>query len=75
MTPRDVCEAALGHSVGNAVEAAYIRDSLLTKRRTLMNDWAAYVGNRDVNTSPRGDESLTKSKDIGGHHIREAVPG
>lgn len=40
--PRDVCEAALGHSVGNAVEAAYMREDLLTKRQRLMSDWAAF---------------------------------
>jgi integrase len=38
--PRDLCEAALGHAVGDAVERAYQRDSLLAKRRALMNDWA-----------------------------------
>jgi integrase len=40
--PRDVAEYALGHAVGNAVEAAYMRDSLLAKRRVLMSDWAAF---------------------------------
>ncbi len=40
--PRDVCEAALGHSVGNAVEVAYMRDALLAKRRVLMADWAEF---------------------------------
>jgi len=40
--PRDVCEAALGHSIGNAVEAAYQRDALLAKRRVLMADWAEF---------------------------------
>jgi integrase len=42
--PRDVCEAALGHTVGNAVEVAYMRDALLAKRRVLMADWAAFCG-------------------------------
>ncbi|MEL0166954.1 MAG: integrase arm-type DNA-binding domain-containing protein [Pseudomonadaceae bacterium] len=40
--PRDVCEQALAHSLGNDVEAAYRRGDLLEKRRALMNDWAAY---------------------------------
>jgi integrase len=39
---RDVCEQALGHAIGNAVEAAYMRDSLLAKRRVLMADWADF---------------------------------
>jgi integrase len=46
MHPRDVCEQSLGHATGNAVEQAYMRDSLLAKRRVLMNDWADFCGNR-----------------------------
>jgi integrase len=42
--PRDVCEMALGHAVGSAVERAYMRDTLLAKRRVLMNDWAQFCG-------------------------------
>jgi len=41
--PRDVCEQALAHSLGNAVEAAYRRGDLFEKRRTLMDDWAHYI--------------------------------
>lgn len=40
--PRDVCEQALAHSLGNAVEAAYRRGDLFEKRRALMADWAVY---------------------------------
>jgi integrase len=40
--PRDVCEAALAHSVGNAVERAYLRNELLERRARLMADWASY---------------------------------
>jgi integrase len=43
--PRDVCEQALGHAIGDAVEQAYQRDSLLAKRRVLMSDWADFCGN------------------------------
>lgn len=39
---REVCEAALSHAVGDAVEQAYRRGDALAKRRALMNDWAAY---------------------------------
>ena len=38
-----VVEKALGHSIGNAVEAAYRRGDLFEKRRVLMSDWANYV--------------------------------
>ena len=42
--PREVCEAALAHAVGDAVEQAYRRGDALAKRRALMNDWAEYCG-------------------------------
>jgi hypothetical protein len=42
MHPRDVCETALGHSIGSAVEQAYQRDALIAKRRILMADWADF---------------------------------
>jgi integrase len=42
--PRDVCEMSLGHTVGSAVERSYMRDSLLSKRRLLMADWAEFCG-------------------------------
>lgn len=41
--PRDVCEQALAHSLGNAVEAAYRRGDLFEKRRALMDDWSHYI--------------------------------
>ena len=42
--PREVCEAALAHAVGDAVELAYRRGDALEKRRLLMCDWAVYCG-------------------------------
>jgi integrase len=41
-TPREVCEAALAHSV-TGVEGAYRRGSALEKRRHLMQMWGRYV--------------------------------
>jgi integrase len=41
--PRDVCEMALAHAVGNKVEAAYRRGDLFDKRRALMDDWARFL--------------------------------
>ncbi|MDR2325519.1 MAG: integrase arm-type DNA-binding domain-containing protein [Acidovorax sp.] len=38
--PRDILEAALAHTVGNKVEAAYRRKDALERRRPLMQDWA-----------------------------------
>ena len=41
--PREVVEAALAHTVRNAVEAAYRRSDLFQRRRRFMEDWAAYL--------------------------------
>ena len=41
--PREVCEAALDHAVGNQVEAAYARTDLFDKRRALMDQWGRYL--------------------------------
>src|SRR5688572_10113252 len=40
--PREVAEAALGHTIGNQTESAYRRGDLFTKRTHLMNEWATY---------------------------------
>lgn len=41
--PRDVCEMALAHTIESKVEAAYRRGDLFEKRRSLMDDWAAFI--------------------------------
>jgi integrase len=41
--PNHVVEQALAHTIGSAVEAAYRRGDLFTKRIALMNDWANYL--------------------------------
>jgi integrase len=41
--PREVCEAALAHSSGDRVEAAYLRTEHMQKRRALMDEWAGYL--------------------------------
>jgi len=38
--PREICEHALAHVVGDASENAYRRDSAVERRRALMQDWA-----------------------------------
>lgn len=40
--PREVCEMALAHSVGDQVEAAYRRGDLFGKRAELMREWAKH---------------------------------
>ncbi|WP_027172726.1 site-specific integrase [Methylobacterium sp. 10] len=44
--PREVAEAALAHSVGDATELAYRRGDALEKRRVLMDAWADFVSSR-----------------------------
>jgi integrase len=41
--PRDVCEAALAHSLKDKTEAAYKRTDLFEKRRKLMNLWTKFA--------------------------------
>jgi len=38
----DVVELALAHTIANKVEAAYRRGDMFAKRRSLMEDWAAW---------------------------------
>jgi integrase len=40
--PREICETALAHNVGNSVENAYRRSDLIEKRRALMDTWATF---------------------------------
>lgn len=40
--PREVCEQALAHTIGDAVEAAYRRGDLFEKWRRLMAEWAKH---------------------------------
>jgi integrase len=42
----EVAEMALGHAVGDKVEAAYRRGDLFEKRVELMNDWAEFVARK-----------------------------
>ena len=42
-----VAEQALAHTIGDKVEAAYRRGDLLDRRRSLMEDWAAFVGSTE----------------------------
>ena len=39
---KDIAEAALAHTVGNKVEAAYKRTKFLDRRREMMADWGKF---------------------------------
>jgi len=47
--PREVCEAALAHTVKDKAEAAYARSDLFEKRRELMERWARYLDSQPAN--------------------------
>ncbi|WP_048887027.1 tyrosine-type recombinase/integrase [Aurantiacibacter atlanticus] len=44
--PGEVAEAALAHTAGNKVEAAYRRTNYLEKRRELMREWSGFCVER-----------------------------
>ena len=46
--PRDVCEAALAHTIKNKAEAAYNRTDLFNKRADLMTAWDAFSTSKHV---------------------------
>lgn len=41
--PREIAEAALAHSLGDATERAYRRGDAIEKRRLMMESWAQYI--------------------------------
>ncbi|MEX0349862.1 MAG: tyrosine-type recombinase/integrase [Paracoccaceae bacterium] len=45
--PREVCEMALAHKVGDDTETAYARSDLFDKRRKLMDAWASYLARQE----------------------------
>jgi integrase len=47
--PDEIRKAASGHTVGDAVQAAYQRSDLLEKRRDLMIGWAEFLDNPSAN--------------------------
>ena len=47
--PRELAEAALAHTVGDAVERAYRRGDALERRRALMDAWTAFVEPKPAN--------------------------
>ncbi|MBU2982270.1 tyrosine-type recombinase/integrase [Lentibacter algarum] len=47
--PREMAELALGHRIGNRVEQAYHRETLVERRRLMMNAWAEYVSQESRN--------------------------
>jgi integrase len=55
---REVAEAALAHTIGDAVEEAYRRGDLFEKRRRLMQAWADYCDRQ----AAKGEGEVVKLK-------------
>jgi integrase len=59
--PRELCEIALSHAIGET-ERAYMRSDLFEKRRALMDAWGAYctrpVGENVVSNQQGGDSII-----------------
>ena len=64
---REVVEAALSHSVGNAVERAYRRSDAFAKRRRLMEAWSGYCGRMATETRA-GGRLLRQQLSVGEAH-------
>lgn len=62
--PREVAEAALAHTVGDAVERAYRRGDALEKRRKLMQAWAGYVEPKPHGSNVRQLHASTSSTQL-----------
>ena len=51
-TPHAVAEAALAHTQGDKVVAAYQRGDLFQKRAALMQEWAEFCGRMPADVVP-----------------------
>jgi integrase len=51
--PRELIETALAHVIGDKAEQAYRRSDALEKRRSLMDEWAAYCVAQQIAPMPK----------------------
>ena len=56
--PKEVADKALAHKLPNKVEAAYRRTDFFEKRRSLMKQWADFLGNRAPNAADAAGEPI-----------------
>lgn len=79
--PNELVEAALAHVKGDKVEAAYLRGTMIERRRELMDAWADFAGmyHADRRAIPmlapnsRKSRRLTESNEHEIVHVRKAV--
>ena len=58
---REIAEVCLAHTVGDAVEAAYLRTDLLELRRKVLDDWASYL-NKTAASLPSDSEQSSNEE-------------
>lgn len=51
--PRELAEASLAHAVGDAVERAYARSTMLERRRVVMDEWGSYLAETGADASDK----------------------
>lgn len=61
--PRELAEAALAHTLGSKVEAAYQRGDMLEKRRRLMEDWARFCDRPQPLTVASSEQRVVAAAD------------
>ncbi len=60
--PREVCEMALAHTIGNATEQSYQRGDMFERRKRLMADWARFSNSAPVKEASGSVVSLRGRK-------------
>jgi hypothetical protein len=58
----EIAEACLAHAIGNAVTRAYLRTTMIERRRKVMADWAAFLAgeSQPATVVSFGDKRLKK---------------
>jgi integrase len=54
----DVAEACLAHKVGNKVTRAYLRTTMIARRRMVMGDWAAFLAGESAEAKVESAEAV-----------------
>ena len=63
--PHEMVEMALAHAVGDETVRAYMRTTMVERRRELMEHWAAHVLIREAQQPPDSNVELVKNPETG----------
>lgn len=58
---REIAELCLAHLIGNAVEQAYARSTVLNRRREVMQSWADFLWLRSIQLGQLGEPPAARS--------------